>query len=184
MAKRKKQLDSEWYEITETGDFGAVRTKTRFMEKAFYEKPVTDTRIQRFSSDADILIEIGMITCLDKTSERFNLELFIKTDANKKWLVRLDFDNNCGNYGFSGNLGMYSIWRIPIPDFVYAIVRNKVIQMCNPSFDYGSISHSSEIDSIIDLLRECKDEDLNKYLIDFWDSIIVRRERPSLGTKQ
>ena len=167
------------FTTTETGEFGKVETHAT-LEYAFNEaRPALKKKIKRFSTDGELLVEIMILTSLDNTKEVLDIHPNIQSD-NLEGDVHLDFNNYHNNYEFIGLIGydaMYDVGYLPIKASTYANIRNAAVLMCNPHLDYGDNIYSHQIDSVINTLRECDNEEIINLFVQVWDETIGKNKR-------
>jgi len=157
-----------------TGEFGAVKVNTRLNNLYFDGKFSVNKKIKRFSNDADLLIKVFVATTLDNTKEILSLKSMKFDDFNLSLV--LCFNRSDLGYFLRGDfvhtgLGEY------ISEDTYYKVRNKAIEMCNPNIEYKNTAGCSEVDSIFNLLHECENEEIDKFINYFYSLINEKRQK-------
>jgi len=169
MTENKQMKKNLILSETKEGLFGTIKIDT-FVTNLFFDGNIAiNNEINRFSSEIESILEINSIYSLDNTIEHIIINPVIKFDEFDYWKINFIFHSeNLEKYYFWGCIGSNSNVKIgEINMELYYKVKAKLIKICNPNYEY-------KIEDIIDLLRESKNNEINKWLID-WDKHINRK---------
>ena len=146
-----------------TGEFGLVETNVNLIK--FFDEDIytIEKKIERFSNDDVLVANILIQSSIDNIKERVILKSIISS-GNKDFTVALDFKKLTDKYVFAGMFGSfgYTNFYFDITADVYAKVKNKIIELCNPRGIF-------ELDSIMDFLYECGNEDIYINFLRHWE---------------
>jgi len=162
------------------GNHGVVYTNVERLNPEFmHVKDEFKKSILRFSYDGEIVLEITFFLNSKKPNETIYVRPKCIID-NLKWSITLGFRKTDEEYGFAGLFGGDGIafnGYEPIPQNIYNDARNKIIEMCNPDFDWGNEYHSDAIDSIVDLLRGNGNKTIDDFFLSRWDVKITDKQK-------
>jgi len=164
--------------VSTTGKFGKATTNITIENDVFEDKDkwAVDKFIQRFSHDGKILAEILIETSLDNTEETIHLYASLASDTlNIPCSLSLMFHKYPDDYGCGlGFFGRRS--REKIPKEIYSKIRSEIIDICNPDLDFTNdifdIFSIPQIDTIMNLLYECNNVEINE-LLEYWNDAIT-----------
>ena len=163
-----------------TGNFGAIKTiiTDPFIPWISSSKVTTSKKVQRYSYDGDLVIEILFFSSPDNTETSFYIHPKFIVNS-RPWTIDLYFQNIGNSCGFAGMFGAYGLpyhSHHPIPSDIYVSIQEKVEKICNPDFDYGNQYHSYAIDDIINLLHKCNNKEINRHFLSHWDKRIAKMQ--------
>jgi len=168
--------------IIENNGGGIFKITTELTDLEYYcKKPAIKETMQLYEGD-DLLVEVKIVSSLDKSTEVVGI--IPKRVINQRygghgseWGIHIYFHKDYDKYKVEWAFGMWGTGA-DINAEMFAKARNRAIHMCK-THDRSSQTYRDEqgfyhlstrqiITPIIDLLRECEDEDI-KENVGSWD---------------